>query len=164
MPLARHNIDRRFSRRFRAYPRLPAFLPAVMPDPVSRTLRITRNAGLVELVRAPASEGGRRHHEHPIRARTRPARSEPERDHLRAASADQSHLPAAGLAGRNVRCARCTVHRRLREVLGDNTGGIRPELRALHEALAATDRPATVVGWLNRSAAPLRRSCSRLPG
>src|SRR6266542_3905756 len=45
MPLARHNIDRRFSRRFRAYPRLPAFLPAVMPDPVSRTLRITRNAG-----------------------------------------------------------------------------------------------------------------------
>src|SRR6266498_1421369 len=46
MPLARHNIDRRFSRRFRAYPRLPAFLPAVMPDPVSRTLRITRNAGV----------------------------------------------------------------------------------------------------------------------
>src|SRR6266498_3790489 len=53
MPLARHNIDRRFSRRFRAYPRLPAFLPAVMPDPVSRTLRITRNAGGRKAVKVP---------------------------------------------------------------------------------------------------------------
>ncbi len=44
--------------------------------------------------------GSRRHHDHPIRARTRPARSGPERDHERAASADQSRLPAPRLAGR----------------------------------------------------------------
>jgi hypothetical protein len=62
--------------------------------------------------------------------------------------------PGRILAGRNVRCARCTVRRRLREVLGDDTGEIRPEVRALHQALAATNRPATVEGWLNRSAAP----------
>jgi hypothetical protein len=67
--------------------------------------------------------------------------------------------PGCGEPGRihtgpNARCARCTVHRRLRELLADDTGEIRPEVQALHEALTATDRPATVEAWLNRSAAP----------
>jgi hypothetical protein len=57
-------------------------------------------------------------------------------------------------AGPNARCARCTMHRRLRELLGDDTGDIRPEVRVLHQALTAADRPATVDAWLNRSAAP----------
>src|SRR5260370_1381764 len=39
-------------------------------------------------------------HDHPIRARTRPARPGPDRDHQRAAPADQPLLPAAGLPGR----------------------------------------------------------------
>jgi len=45
MPLARCNVSRRFSRRFQTCGRLTAFLPAEMPDPVSRNPRITRNAG-----------------------------------------------------------------------------------------------------------------------
>ena len=59
---------------------------------------------LVEQVRADATKGGCRHHEHPIRARRRPARSGPERDHERAASADQSRLPATRLPGRGRGC------------------------------------------------------------
>lgn len=51
------------------------------------------------------------------------------------------------------RCARCTVRQRLREVLGDEHGQIRPHLRALHDTLAAADRPNTVTAWLD-SAAP----------
>src|SRR6266568_3800005 len=37
------------------------------------------------------------HHEHPFRARRRPTRPGPERDHQRAEPADRSRLPAAGL-------------------------------------------------------------------
>lgn len=57
------------------------------------------------------------------------------------------------------RCARCRVQRRVRELLGDEDGHIRPELHALYEALVSAERPATVVSWLDRSAAPeiLRR-------
>ncbi|MGH3791276.1 MAG: hypothetical protein ACRDQ9_10855, partial [Pseudonocardiaceae bacterium] len=64
--------------------------------------------------------------------------------------------PGCGQPGRIHlgRCARCTVQRRLRELLGDDTGEIRPELRALYQALTATDRPATVSSWLDTSAAP----------
>lgn len=56
--------------------------------------------------------------------------------------------------GGNARCARCTIRRRLHQVLGDDAGAIRPELQALHDALTATNRRATVETWLNRSAAP----------
>ena len=42
-------------------------------------------------------------HDHPIRARTRPARPGPGRDHQRATSADQPRLPAAGIPGRSRR-------------------------------------------------------------
>jgi hypothetical protein len=52
------------------------------------------------------------------------------------------------------RCARCALDRRLREVLGDGTGDIRPELQALYQALASAERPAAVEAWLNKSAAP----------
>jgi hypothetical protein len=67
--------------------------------------------------------------------------------------------PGCGEPGRihvggNARCARCTIHRRLRQVLGDDSDTIRPELQALHDALATTNRTATAEGWLNRSAAP----------
>ena len=64
--------------------------------------------------------------------------------------------PGCGQAGRiNAgRCARCTVDRRLRELLGDQAGQIRPQFCALYQALAAAGRPATVVAWLDKSAAP----------
>ena len=52
------------------------------------------------------------------------------------------------------RCARCTVHHRVRDLLGDENGTIRPELHALHEALTTVKRPATVAAWLDKSAAP----------
>jgi len=60
-------------------------------------------------------------------------------------------LPGRIRAGR---CARCRLDERLRALLGDGHGGIRPHLRALHQALATTERPATVTAWLDRSAAP----------
>ena len=64
--------------------------------------------------------------------------------------------PGCGQPGRiNAgRCARCTAGRRLRELLGGPDGQIRPQLRALYQALAAADRPATVTAWLDKSAAP----------
>ncbi|MGH3635092.1 MAG: hypothetical protein ACRDTS_13600, partial [Mycobacterium sp.] len=40
------------------------------------------------------------------------------------------------------RCARCNVQRRLRQLLGDENGDIRPELGALYEALASMERPS----------------------
>jgi hypothetical protein len=51
-------------------------------------------------------------------------------------------------------CATCTVQQRLRELLGDDSGEIRPDLQALYHALTAANRPTTVVTWLDRSAAP----------
>jgi hypothetical protein len=64
--------------------------------------------------------------------------------------------PGCGQPGRiNAgRCARCTVDRRLRELLSGPDGQIRHQFRALYQALAAADRPATVAAWLDKSAAP----------
>jgi uncharacterized protein YidB (DUF937 family) len=64
--------------------------------------------------------------------------------------------PGCGQTGRinTGRCARCTIQQRLRELLGDQTGGIRPGLQALYDALATAERPATVEAWLSKSAAP----------
>lgn len=64
--------------------------------------------------------------------------------------------PGCGQPGRIRlgRCARCKVEQRLQELLGDDTGQIRPELRSLYQALAATDRPTTVKYWLDYSPAP----------
>jgi hypothetical protein len=50
-------------------------------------------------------------------------------------------------------CTNCTGQQRLRELLGDDSGEIRPDLQALHHALTAANRPTTVVTWLDRSAA-----------
>lgn len=52
------------------------------------------------------------------------------------------------------RCARCSVRRRVHELLGDDDGTIRPELGALCEALVSAERPGTVANWLDKSAAP----------
>jgi hypothetical protein len=64
--------------------------------------------------------------------------------------------PGCGQPGRlhTGRCARCTLHRRLRELLGDDTGAVPPRLQPLYQALAAAERPSTVSAWLDRSAAP----------
>lgn len=64
--------------------------------------------------------------------------------------------PACGETGRihAGRCARCAVDRRLRELLGDEAGQIRPQLRALYQALATAERPGTVASWLDKSPAP----------
>ncbi len=57
------------------------------------------------------------------------------------------------------RCARCTLQKRLRDLLANDEGHIRPELQALYQALVSVERPATVASWLDKSAAPeiLRR-------
>ena len=52
-----------------------------------------------------------------------------------------------------VACARCTLDRRLRQLLDDGTGRIRAELRVLHQTLASADRPRTVLSWLSKNAA-----------
>ena len=64
--------------------------------------------------------------------------------------------PTCGQPGRlhAGRCARCTVDRRLRALLNDENGQIRPELQALYQSLATSERPATVAAWLDKSAAP----------
>lgn len=51
---------------------------------------------------------------------------------------------------RSRRCARCTLHRRLGELLRDGTGRVHPRLQVLHEHLANHDRPETVLAWLNK--------------
>ena len=51
------------------------------------------------------------------------------------------------------RCARCTLQRRLNELLRDDAGGIHPQLKALHDNLANHDRPETVLAWLNKHTA-----------
>lgn len=57
------------------------------------------------------------------------------------------------------RCARCRLKRRVRDLLGDDDGNIRPELHALYHTLVSVERPATVASWLDSSATPeiLRR-------
>jgi hypothetical protein len=48
-------------------------------------------------------------------------------------------------------CSRCGLRERLRQLLGDGTGTVRPELVGLYDNLAAADRPAGVLRWLGRS-------------
>jgi len=64
--------------------------------------------------------------------------------------------PGCGQPGRlhTGRCTRCNLDQRLRELLGDGHGQIRPQMQALYQALTATDRPGTVIAWLDKSAAP----------
>jgi hypothetical protein len=50
-------------------------------------------------------------------------------------------------------CTRCALDQRLRRLLDDGTGRVRPELALLHQTLAAADRPHTVLGWLSKNTA-----------
>jgi hypothetical protein len=70
--------------------------------------------------------------------------------------AAQPFCPACTRPGRrNVgRCARCTLDRRLGNLLGGEHGEIPAELRGLCQALLAVECPSTVASWLDRSAAP----------
>lgn len=54
------------------------------------------------------------------------------------------------MAHRRRRCGRCTLRRRLDELLAGDTGVIHPQLPALHEHLANHDRPDTVLAWLSK--------------
>jgi len=54
---------------------------------------------------------------------------------------------------RSRRCARCTLQRRLGELLGNDAGQIAPQLQVLHEHLANHERPDTVLVWLNKDTA-----------
>ena len=66
------------------------------------------------------------------------------------------NCPGCGQAGRlhQGRCARCILDRRVRDLLGDAAGEIRPELQALYQALTGTERPDTAASWLARGAVP----------
>lgn len=55
---------------------------------------------------------------------------------------------------RTGRCMLCQLRQRLPDLVGDETGTIRPGLQALHDNLAGCERPATVIRWLDKSAAP----------
>ncbi|MGH7630430.1 MAG: hypothetical protein ACREOF_13820 [Gemmatimonadales bacterium] len=59
----------------------------------------------------------------------------------------------AQLRVRSRRCARCSLRRRLGQLLADDAGQIHPQLQALHEHLAEHDRPDTVLSWLNKRSA-----------
>lgn len=45
-------------------------------------------------------------------------------------------------------CTRCTLNDRLRELLGDDSGEIRPELAPLANSLLAAKRPLSILSWL----------------
>ena len=64
--------------------------------------------------------------------------------------------PSCGQPGRlhRGRCARCSVTRRLHELLADDTGTIPTGREVLYRGLAATERPGTLSAWLDRSSAP----------
>jgi len=57
------------------------------------------------------------------------------------------------------RCTRCSVDERLHELLGDGAGVIRPHYQALYDALATTERPATVAAWLDKGGTPTILRC-----
>lgn len=54
---------------------------------------------------------------------------------------------------RQRRCSRCSLRARLNTLLDDGTGQTHPQLLALHQHLAGHERPATVLGWLNKDTA-----------
>ena len=47
-------------------------------------------------------------------------------------------------------CRRCTLTQRLNGLLTDDTGTVPPKLKALHDALADTQRAATAMSWLSK--------------
>ena len=63
--------------------------------------------------------------------------------------------PACGSAERlrGDRCARCTLDTRLHHLLAGPDGRLRPELRALKDALSSTERPTATHAWLSKASA-----------
>jgi hypothetical protein len=51
------------------------------------------------------------------------------------------------------RCARCSLHRRARELLADPAGAVRPALASVVEAITATRQPRVALNWLRQGAA-----------
>jgi hypothetical protein len=49
-------------------------------------------------------------------------------------------------------CTRCNLRQRLAVLLADGGGGVRAELRGLHDTLAGGERPNLVLAWLNKTA------------
>jgi len=64
--------------------------------------------------------------------------------------------PVCGTPGRLIAgtCRRYHLHQKLGEILGDDTGQIRPDLQVLHHTLATVERPSTVLNWLSGGAPP----------
>jgi hypothetical protein len=56
-------------------------------------------------------------------------------------------------AQRRRSCGRCTLRRRLQQLLRDDSGAIHPQLQALHDHLAHHERPESVLVWLNKRSA-----------
>ncbi|MGD0069874.1 MAG: hypothetical protein ABSB76_41495, partial [Streptosporangiaceae bacterium] len=50
-----------------------------------------------------------------------------------------------------VPCPRCALRRKLGVLPADGSGNVRPGLRAFRDSLAGTDRPATVLRWLDKN-------------
>jgi hypothetical protein len=78
-----------------------------------------------------------------------PARTQPDPD-------GWCSCPDCGQPGRRHvgRCARCTLDKRLRNLLGDEHSEIRAELLSLYQSLALARCPGTVSSWLDSSATP----------
>jgi len=49
-------------------------------------------------------------------------------------------------------CQRCVLDQRVRDLLGDTDGRVRPDLAPLQQALAGVERPHTALTWLSRRA------------
>ncbi|WP_055632853.1 hypothetical protein [Streptomyces griseoruber] len=50
-------------------------------------------------------------------------------------------------------CQRCVLDQQVRDLLGDATGALRPELAPFHEALTSAERPDVAIAWISRSKA-----------
>jgi len=47
-------------------------------------------------------------------------------------------------------CQRCVLDQKIRGLLGDRAGGVRPGLAPLHQALSSVERPDTALAWMAR--------------
>ncbi|WP_331763202.1 site-specific integrase (plasmid) [Streptomyces sp. NBC_01590] len=50
-------------------------------------------------------------------------------------------------------CQRCVLDQKIRDLLGDSTGAIGPELAPFHEALTSAERPDVALAWISRAKA-----------
>src|SRR5207245_5804810 len=91
----------------------------------------------------------------------RPGRTDPRRHPHQAAVRDLHPpdpsfwrgCPACGRPQLSTRsCTRCNLRQRLAVLLADGGGGVRAELRGLHDTLAGSERPNLVLAWLNKTA------------